>query len=217
MRLERWEEVLSLNAEILKVKVERGATKLEVARTRYNDYGPLLRLQRYGEARSLLYHCLAVYESDGGNAQLGRVHSAIADLEDKLQHFPEAVQHSCAALRYGYSVLSPSDCAVSHFNLANYLMRSDADAREALAHRLASALIRYQMNEGRLPNTLRAVREDLAEVSPPDVPASFDEVCALVEQTEGVRFRELFARLPQRASSGDEALQAVLEMARADE
>ena len=49
------------------------------------------------------------------------------------------------------------------------------------------------------------------------MPASFDQVCDLVEQTEGVRFRELFSRLPQRAASGDEALQAVLAMAQTPE
>lgn len=91
------------------------------------------------------------------------------------------------------------------------------DGREVLAHRFATVLIRYQMNHGNLPKNVRAVREDLARVSPSDVPASFDEVCTLVEQTEGVRFRELFSRLPQRAASGNEALQAVLEMARAPE
>jgi tetratricopeptide (TPR) repeat protein len=214
--LERWEDALSLNAEAVKVKVDRGATKLIVARARHNDYHPLLRLQRYGQARSLLYNCLAVFESDGGSDELGRVHMAIADLEDTLQHFPEAVRHENAALRYIYSVLSRNS-ANAHFNLAIYLWKSNPHGREALAHRLASVLIYYQMNHGFLPRSLRTVTEHLAQVSPSDVPASFDEVCDLVEQTEGVRFRELFSRLPQRAASGDEALQAVLAMARATE
>jgi tetratricopeptide (TPR) repeat protein len=217
LRLRRWEEALSLNAEIVKVMVKRGATKLKVVQARYNDYAPLLRLQRYGEARSLLYHCLAVHESDGGSAQMGRVHGAIADLEDDLQRFPEAVRHQSAALRYSYSDLSPSDSATGHFNLAHYLMRRNPHGRESLAHRLASVLIRYQMNHGELPAALREVRKDLAQISPSDVPASFDEVCVLVEQTEGVRFRELYSRLPKRAASGDEALQAVLAMARTAE
>jgi tetratricopeptide (TPR) repeat protein len=214
-RLERWEEALSLGAEVAEVTVSRGATKLEIARTRYNNYGPLLHLQRYGEARTLLYQCLAVFESDGGSAELSLIHTAVAELESNLQHFPEAVRHESAALRYSYSVLAPGDCWISHFNLANYLMRNNADASDALAHRFASALISYQMNDGRLPSTLRAVTRHLVQASPSDVPASFDEVCALVERTEGVRFSELFSRLPQRAASGDEALQAVLEVARA--
>jgi tetratricopeptide (TPR) repeat protein len=217
LRLQRYEEALSLNAEIVRATVNRGATKLEVAKTRFNDYSALLRLRRHSEASSLLYQCLAIFEADGGITELSFVHSAIADLESEFRHFPEAVKHQSDALRYSYPVLSPGDCAISHFNLAHYLMRSNADVRDSLAHRLASALIRYQMNHGELPSDIRALREDLAQVSPSDVPASFDEVCALVEQTEGVRFRELFSRLPQRAASGDEALQAVLEMARAAE
>jgi tetratricopeptide (TPR) repeat protein len=217
LRLQRWEEALSLNAEMVEVTVTRGATKLYVARAKYNDYFPLLRLQRYSTARSLLYQCLAVFESDGGDGEMGSVHSAIANLESHLRHFPEAVRHGSVALRYSYSVLSPDDCAISHFNLANHLMRSNPHGREALAHRHASVLIWYQTDHGRLPSALRVVREDLAQLSPSDVPGSFDEVCALVEQTEGVRFRELFSRLPQRAASGDEALQAVLEMARTPE
>jgi len=48
------------------------------------------------------------------------------------------------------------------------------------------------------------------------VPAGFDQVCAVVERTEGVRFRELFERLPRRDESGDEALRAVLDLARVD-
>jgi hypothetical protein len=73
------------------------------------------------------------------------------------------------------------------------------------------------MHDGLLLNTVREVRKHLAQLNPSDLPASFIEVCALIEQTEGVRFRELFARLPQRASSGDEALRTVLELARAAE
>jgi hypothetical protein len=37
-----------------------------------------------------------------------------------------------------------------------------------------------------------------------------------VEQVVGVRFRELFARLPQRAPSGDAAIAAVWEMVKAE-
>jgi hypothetical protein len=78
-------------------------------------------------------------------------------------------------------------------------------------------LISYQTNAGELPRSLNAVRLHLALVSPSGPPATFDELCGLVEQTEGVRFRDLFSRLPQRAASGDEALRTVLEMARAPE
>jgi hypothetical protein len=217
LRLQRWQEALSLNEEVNRALVSRGATALEVARKRYNDHGPLLRLQLYGEARSLLHQCLTVFESAGGTEELGAVHSAIAGLESQLQHFPEAVRHEGTALRLGYSTPLPRRCAISHFNLAGYLTRTNADASLALAHRLASVLISYQTNDGDLPGDINAVRMHLALVSPSDPPASFDELCRLVEQTEGVRFRDLFSRLPRRAAAGDEALRTVLEMARGAE
>ena len=208
--LKRWEEALSLNKEIAEVKTRRDAPRLELVRTRYNDYGPLLRLRRHEEARQLLDYCLSVFTSDGGSEEMGLVHTAIADLEANLGHLEEAIRHEGVALRYWYSSVSPENCAISHFNLANSLSLSKANARDVLAHRLASALISYQTNHGRLPNTLRTLGTDLAAATPADVPATFDEVCTLVEQTEGVHFRDLFARLPKRAASGDEALQAVL-------
>jgi tetratricopeptide (TPR) repeat protein len=217
LRLGRWEEVLSLNEEIIQAKVCRGATALEVARARYNDHDSLLELKRYDEARSRLYECLAVFELSGDSDELGLIHGAIADLEDDLQHFEEAVRHETAALGFMYSDFHPKGCATSHFNLANYLFRTNAGDRVAMAHRLAGALIFYQTNDGDLPNNLIAVRRDLARVGPSGPPASFDELCRLVEQTEGVRFRELFSRLPQRAAPGDEALRTVLEMARPPE
>jgi DNA-binding MarR family transcriptional regulator len=46
----------------------------------------------------------------------------------------------------------------------------------------------------------------------PAAPPTFEQVAATVEQIEGVRFREMFARLPARAFSGDEAIAAVWEM-----
>ncbi len=57
VRSERWERALALNAEILRYTQERGADALKVARTRFNDYGPLLRLGRFDAARGLLREC----------------------------------------------------------------------------------------------------------------------------------------------------------------
>ena len=82
----------------------------------------------------------------------------------------------------------------------------------ALAHRLACALIFYQTNDGELPKSINALREDLKQTPPSGRPANFDQLCTLVDQTEGVHFRDLFSRLPTRAASGDEALQQVLNL-----
>jgi hypothetical protein len=67
-----------------------------------------------------------------------------------------------------------------------------------------------------LTGTLQALSQHLASFSPdpPPLPGNFDELSEIVERVEGVRFRELFSRLPtENASTGDEALQKVLELA----
>jgi hypothetical protein len=82
--LERWQEALALNSEIAKAKEARGATALEVARTRFNDQAPLLRLRRHDEARELLLECRRLYEEASYAEGLGQVLTALADLEGRL-------------------------------------------------------------------------------------------------------------------------------------
>ncbi len=208
-RLKQWETALTLNAEILDYRRQRGADEAELARTAFNDYGPLLRLKRYPEARALLEGCRAVYERAGYLAGLGRVYSALADLEDDEGNRPAAVRFEQLALRYAYQAGQPQDCAISHNNLAGYLKRSAAAPESVLAHRLAASVIFAQIGSGNLGQVI----PNLARSPLPPTPPPFEQVCAIVEQVVGVRFRELFARLPQRAPSGEAAIAAVWEMA----
>jgi uncharacterized membrane-anchored protein YhcB (DUF1043 family) len=81
-----------------------------------------------------------------------------------------------------------------------------------LAHRLAAVVINYQTVSGDLaPHLANLARSPLPPAPPP-----FEQVCAIVEQVVGVRFRELFVRLPQRAPSGDAAIAAVWELVKAE-
>ena len=217
LQLGRWEHALSLTAEVVASTEARGASALEVARTRYNDYGPLISLGRYDEAHALLMGCREVYESEGYLAGLGRVFGAMADLENTIGHRDRAIRHEQTALRYRYAVGEPDDCAISHFNLANYLMGDGCPPTESLAHRLACALIEYQSAAGMLTMTLQALSRHLASFAPgvPPLPADFAALCATVDQVEGVDFAALFDRLPKtRAASGDDALRQVLDLAR---
>jgi tetratricopeptide (TPR) repeat protein len=213
--LKRWGAALALNAETIASMEARGAPALEVARTRFNDYSPLLGLGRYGEARALLHACRAVYQQEGYVAGLGKVFSALADLEDELGHHGQAIAFEETALRYSYLAGDPRDCAISHDNLASCLMRAKSAPETALAHRLVGGIMRFQTGSGTLDLTRWNLALDFAEFAPdlPPLPDSFDELCRIVEAVEGVRFRELFERLPRRAASGDEALQEVVRLA----
>jgi tetratricopeptide (TPR) repeat protein len=215
--LECWQEALALGQEVTEARRARGASDVEIAVARFNDYGPMLRLGLYADARKLLLECRQRFEEAADIGALGMVMTGLADVEDKLAHRGESIRNEQAALRYKYHASDPGGCATSHFNLATYLMRGGSDAQEALAQRLAAAVIRFQTSEGRLAGTLQALSAHLASFSPdpPPLPASFDELCEIVERVEGVRFRELFSRLStDNAATGDEALQKALELAR---
>jgi tetratricopeptide (TPR) repeat protein len=209
MRLQEWQTALALNAEIVQFFHARNADEVEVARKRFNDYGPLLRLRRNREARALLEYCRAAFEQAHDIVDLGKALSALADLEDKEGHFADAVQFEQVALRYKYQAGQPEDCSISHNNLAEYLERAGSAPQVVLAHRLAAGVIWLQTSSGNLVNVLA----NLAKSPLPDVPPTFEEVVSIVEQIPGVRFREAFARLDRRAPDGDAAIVMVLEMA----
>jgi len=208
-RSERWETALALNAEVLKVEQARDADALDVARTRFNDYHPLLRLGRYDDARALLLSCRAVFEAERDIEMLGKVYSALADLEDKTGDRATAVRFGEVALGYKYQAGEPESCAISHNNLANHLERQDADPTTVLAHSLAAAAIWLQTRSGQLR---RLALNNLSISDLPPAPPAFAEVVRRVEAIEGVRFRALFEGLPRTAPDGDAALAAVWQM-----
>jgi tetratricopeptide (TPR) repeat protein len=63
-RLQEWLQALDFSREIQQSVKERGGTSLDLARTAFNDYGPLLRLERYDEAGRLLSYCRDVFEQE---------------------------------------------------------------------------------------------------------------------------------------------------------
>ena len=181
--------------------------RLEVARTRFNDYGPLLRLSRYEVARALL---MAAGLSSRPSVLSRRwVRSTVPWPTWRTR--PVAGLRPCASRsRPGLQIPDRRSryCAISHHNLAIYLKRQGADSAAVLAHRLAAAVIRLQMQSGGLPTTLR----NLAISDLPPTPPAFADVVERVEAVEGVRFRALFGRLPRTAPDGDAAIAAVWQM-----
>ncbi len=207
--LEQWQTALELNDAVAKIKVTRGADAVELARTRFNDYFPLLRLNRFQDARALLEYCRAIQEQAHQTVELGRTLSALADLEEQEGNRAAAVGYEKLAFRYRYQAAQPEDIAISHNNLAEYLQRAGAPQNEWLAHQLAGGIIRVQISSGMLTTSINNLAKSDLSAAPP----AFDSICEIVERIEGVRFREMFARLSQRVASGDEAVKIVWGMA----
>jgi hypothetical protein len=214
LHLGRWETALELNAEAIARKEARGATVLEVAKRRFNDYFPLLRLDRHPEAHALLQACRTAFEAAGDVDLLAHVFSALADLEDELNHSAAALAFEETAIRYAYLNGTPEGCATCHFNLGRYVSRAGGPPEVPLAHRLAAAVIRFQTGSGWLRSTVQAIAQGRAAFAPDPtpLPSSFDEVCSLVERVEGVHFREYCDRLRGHAPTGEAALAEVLKL-----
>ncbi|MEU8606727.1 CHAT domain-containing protein [Actinoplanes sp. NPDC048791] len=212
-RLGRWERALDLNAEQLASLRGRGASDADQAFSAFNDYGPLLRLGRVGEARTLLQRCRTVFAADHNVTALGKVLSALADLEDELGHGGPAIELCKDALRLGYTADDPDGIQVSHANLAIYLNRYGGEQQQVWAHRLATAVIDYQTGDGDLTQDVRALTRLLTRDEAPP-PTAFADVCRIVDQVDGVHLADLVARLPARAPDGQAAMDEVLRQAR---
>ncbi|MGH3975622.1 MAG: AAA family ATPase, partial [Pseudonocardiaceae bacterium] len=124
--LGRWEQALALTNEITTIQRRRGASPHDTAGTRFNDYGPLLRLGRLAEADQLLRECQEVFDTAGDITALGAVYSARADLEAARGHHRDAAELQRTALRLTYPRPDPRTISVSHHDLADYLSRTRA-------------------------------------------------------------------------------------------
>jgi tetratricopeptide (TPR) repeat protein len=212
--LERFEEALELNAEVTQSVLSRGGSQLDWARPRLNSYFPLIRLGRLAEGRQLLDECRDVFEEEGDMTDRYILYGYLADLEDELGHYEDAVRFGRAALRYSYASGNPDAVSAGHFNLADYGGKAGDDQAIVFAHRLVSAVVSYQIGSARLAAQLGAVADTLGRLDTASLPGSFEALCETIEQAEGVRVAELAARLPGPAADGDQALAAVLRLAR---
>ena len=210
MRLDKNEKALELNAERIEAKKSRGATELELARTRFNDNGPLLNLKRYDQDFELLLECKEIFEREKDIPALAQVFTALADLEDEMSNLDQAMRFSEASLRYNYLTGDAESISISHNNQAVYL--SKAGSNKTLVHDMASGIIRSLIHSGLLGTTLRNFSLHLTQFGSQSLPSSFDEVCRTVEEVDGVRFRELFRRLAGADANGDQVMSAVIDL-----
>ena len=117
------------------------------ARTRFNDYGPLLRLRRFEPARQLLVGCRAVFEAERDVSNSAKS-TRPGRPGGRTGGRAEAVRFEQIALGYTYQAGQPEDSTSSHNNVANYLEPQGPDPASVLAHRLAAAAMWFQIQSG---------------------------------------------------------------------
>jgi tetratricopeptide (TPR) repeat protein len=206
LQLGRWQDALDLNAEIVASKRDRGAPANETVGTRFNDYGPLLRLDRTDEALALLVQCREVFESARNIIGLANVFSALADVEDKLGHGQAAITLEKDGLRYSYIAGDVIGIAVSHYNFGNYLARHTGQGDAALAHHLAAALIQAITGSRSAMDPVGAAANDIRSVNQDSVvPADVTQLCQGVGEVPGVDLSRVIGALTG-AEAAEQAL-----------
>jgi hypothetical protein len=216
--LERWDDVLDLNNEIANTQRRRGVSPHEIARIRFNDHIPLLRLGRLTDLDQLLHECHDVFDTAADMAQLAAAYAARADWEDQCDHLPDAVALQRTSLRLRYVHPDPREISTAHHNLANYLSRADAKPPEQRAHRLTASLLNHLTgNTPELTRTLAVLASELrSHTNGPDaptLPTTLPEIIHLVDADDGIRFGTLLLTLCPDPATAERARAELLTTA----
>lgn len=215
LQLGRWNDALELNVVVTGSQQHRGAPATAIARARFNDSGPLIRLSRIDEALALLLECRQAFEDAHDIEGLAAVLTALASLEDKRGRGDAAISLAQDALRYSYLAGQVGSIAGVHHNLGNYLYHHARPPAGAFAHHLASALIRALAGVGGVDGSIRAAASDLRALGDDVVlPANITDLCGQVAGIPGVDLENLLTALAPDPDTAQQTLQELVARVR---
>ncbi|MFH1993225.1 MAG: hypothetical protein ABIK98_12625 [Pseudomonadota bacterium] len=152
LRQETWERCLDMLKETELVEKERGAGDLDLADTRFNQYPSLLNLNKLSEAQQVLEYCLHVFRDNDDTYRQSAALSALASVWNRRGDLRQAIGLERQALSLCNGLPVPSDRAISHHNLSNYLHKA-GQSDLSKQHFLAALIYRLVMGEQQhLPN-----------------------------------------------------------------
>ena len=152
LRQETWERCLDMLKETELVEKERGAGDLDLADTRFNQYPSLLNLNKLSEAQQVLEDCLHVFRDNDDTYRQSAALSALASVWNRRGDLRQAIGLERQALSLCNGLPVPSDRAISHHNLSNYLHKA-GQSDLSKQHFLAALIYRLVMGEQQhLPN-----------------------------------------------------------------
>jgi tetratricopeptide (TPR) repeat protein len=127
--------------EIEQTERALGENDHQLACTRFNQYGPLIRLGRLDAAQQVVESCLAMFRNVNDLTRQARALSALANIWNERGDTAQAVALERQALAVRNRLPDPTDRSVSHHNLSNYLDKA-GQAMEAARHLLAAIVYR---------------------------------------------------------------------------
>ncbi len=143
--LKRWQACLDLLDEIEAVEAQAGGGRLERHATRFNRYGPLVKLGRLDEAQETVEQCLGVYREGNDLSGAGQALSALAEISAEKGELPRAIEAESEALAIWNKFSDIEERSVSHGNLSRYYFRQGRP--DLSARHLAATLIYRSMGE----------------------------------------------------------------------
>jgi hypothetical protein len=186
------------------------------ARSRFNDYFPLLRLGRTEEALALLLECRQVFQDARDIGMLGKILGALADAEDARGHGDAAIGLERDALRYKYLAGDVTAIAAGYHNLGYYLPGHARQPDPALACHLASALIRALTGAEGADRSVRDAAANLRELGPDATPpADVAGLCRQVGDIPGTDLARLLAALTPDPATVEQTLSELIAQAQA--
>jgi tetratricopeptide (TPR) repeat protein len=215
LRLGRWSDALAYSAANIDAARRRGAPESQIARARFNDYGPLLGLGRTDQALALLQDCREAAERDHDMEMLGVIFGALAEAEDAQGHVQVALERCQDSLRFMYRTGLPGDIAGGHVRLGNYLGRGGQSHAEAVTQFLAAAVLRMLAGIGQADGPIAAAAAHVRAAQPAEIiPAGVTELSRGADELPGVDLGNLVARISPDQATADRAYGDVVQRVR---
>ena len=215
-QLGRWRTALGLNAEVIDSMRDRRALATEIARARFNDYGPLLMLGRADDALELLLDCRQAFQDSVDYGTLGRTLTALAHTEDARGHGDATTRLERDALRYKFLAGDVIGIATSYHNLGTYLHRQDRQPALALACHLASALISAFASIDDNGESVDSAAADLYEFDTAAIlPTDLADLERQVGEIPGTDLTRLIGEISPSSETAERTLQGLIAQAEA--
>jgi tetratricopeptide (TPR) repeat protein len=213
--LGHWQDALHFNSEITASLHARNAPDTQIARARYNDHEPLLRLGRTDEAFALLQDCRKAFPDTDDLSMLAKILAALSETEYRRGHDETAIQLERDARRYASLAADPYVIMLSYYSLTDNLPLTDPQALAIVLFTMIICILTGLDPTGGLP---RLQAEDIfnecrRQGIAPTRPASITDLSCRLDDLylPGSDPAGLIARLSPDSDTAERILQAIIE------
>jgi tetratricopeptide (TPR) repeat protein len=214
LHLGQWPDALQFTQAEADAMRRRGAPRREVAIAEFNSFSALDGMGRTAEAEELLDRCEAAFREDPQeqDLHLGLVSMARADLAAKSGDPGRAVRLQSEALARVYQSGEARQIIRGHEALGSWHAQADPHSPFALAHALAAAMLAELAGQ---PPDIESITR-MMYLRGGEYPATPAVLCAVLDETPGLRFAELLETLCRNrpAPTASETMAGLVRRAR---